>query len=669
MKICLSWLRDYFPTALSPEQAGDALTHGGLPVEVFEKHGEDDVMDVEVTSNRGDCLSHVGVARELAGLVDKEFQSVLPKVKESRTAASSAVNVTIDAIDLCPHYTVRIIRNVKIGASPSWMVNRLEAVGLRSINNIVDITNYVMFELGQPLHAFDLDKIAGQSIVVRRALPGEKLTSLDGKNHTLQPDMLVIADTQKAVALAGIMGGQDTEVTVGTTNILLESARFEPLCIRKTARTLAMKSDSSYRFERGIDPTLPELASLRAAQLILEIAGGELLEGYVQAGNSGYVPKHLTLRLTKLKRVLGIDLDPAEVVAALQRVRCTPTLIGDQIDVIVPHWRLDINLEIDLVEEVARIIGYSRIPMRDEISVRLQPVDAAGKTVNALRDILVASGFFQAVTFSFVSDSLAGEFRPAAAKSLVKADAAVRKADGQLRPSIIPGLLEAVARNENNGNAGAQLFEIGSTFWTDASGQIEEVRKLGIVATHDLHRARGVIELLLSRLDAKREVKFLPAKRDGFTVGAYAEILWGDKIIGYFGTISKAVADKAALRDTPVVAELELQPLLDGRQLVPQLNPLPRFPGVWRDLSLVVADAVRYEALDHLIQTLRIDSLEKVEYITTYRGKPLSAGNKSLSIKLHFRSPARTLTGEEVEANVTKIIEAAKGQLAATLRA
>ena len=669
MKISLEWLHSYLPGSLDALAAGEALTHGGLPVEIFEKHGDDDVIDVEVTSNRSDCLSHLGVARELAALLDRASQDINPSPKECAFQTSEVASVRIDAVDLCPHYTARVIRNVKIGPSPAWMVRRLEAVGLRSINNVVDVTNYVMFEMGQPLHAFDFDRIGGSQIIVRRANPGEKLVSLDGKTHVLSPDMLVIADRDKAVALAGIMGGLDSEVGLYTTTILLESARFEPLIVRKTARSLAMKSDSSYRFERGIDPTLPERASLRAAQLILETAGGELLSGQVQAGESGYIPKKLVLRLSKLKRVLGIDVSPGEAVAALHRLQFSPKLDDDQIEVTVPHWRLDINIEVDLVEEVARILGYARIPMRDEISIRLQPADPAAKAVGALRDILVAGGYFEAVTFSFVSDLLVEDFKPADATGLPRADAAVRKADASLRPSILPGLLEAVARNENNGNLGAKLFEIGSTFWTAAgNSQIMERRRLGIVGSSELHEVRGVVEALLNKLDSRRRVRVIPAVHVGYVSAACGRIEWGDQAVGWIGKVSRSVALKLSLREIPVMAELDLQTLLAGLQPVATLKQLPKFPAISRDLSLIVIDSIRYEQIEALIHSLSLEHLENLEFVMTYQGKPLAAGTKSVTVKLLFRSTEKTLASDDADESLKKVIDAAGAQLQATFR-
>jgi phenylalanyl-tRNA synthetase beta chain len=548
------------------------------------------------------------------------------------------------------------------------MQRRLTAVGVRSINNIVDVTNYVLFEMGQPLHAFDFDKLAGKTINVRLAKPGEKLTSLDGHERTLSPDMLVIADAEKPAALAGVMGGRDSEVTDHTANILLESARFDPLSIRSTARKLAMGSDSSYRFERGIDPTLPQRASLRAAQLILETAGGKLAGPLVAAGSSGYSPKTLWLRLARLKQVLGVEFPAHQVTEALNRLRLSPTLRGERIDVIVPSYRLDLNHEIDLVEEAARVIGYQHIPVREEISIRVAPVNLALKSMEIIRSVLVAAGYFEAMTFTFATDSLATTFLPPEATGLPRADSRVRKADAQLRPSMLPGLLEAVRRNETTGTAGVKLFEIGSVFWLDSAGKVEERRRLGMVGASDYRPARGVIETLLTRLDVNRNIRITPIDRKGYATGACGKIEWGGELLGYLGKVDRSVATQLSLRDLPIVAELELESLLAGAQHVPQLHALPRFPAVRRDLSLVVAENTRYEQLESVVAEVKPEGLEAVDYVTTYRGKPLEAGMKSVTITLVFRSPTATLTSEAVESSVQKVVDAAKVKLGATLR-
>jgi len=665
MKISLEWLRDSLPSRVSPDQAAEALTHGGFPVEKIDAFGDDTVLDVEVTSNRGDLLSHVGVARELSALLNREFRQVIPKAAESASPASSVTSVAIEAADLCPHYTARIVRNVKLGPSPAWLARRLEAVGLRPISNVVDVTNYVMFETGQPLHAFDLDRLGGRRIVVRRAKAGEKLTTIDGHERELTGDMPVIADASRAVALAGVMGGRDSEVSAATTNVLLESARFDPLTVRKAARSLDLRSDSSYRFERGIDPTLPERASLRAAQLILETAGGELLSGMASAGSTGYQLKHVTLRLARLRQVLGVELPTAEVVEAFRRLGLSPVQHADRIDVTVPSHRLDINIEADLVEEAARVLGYDRVPVRDEIAIRVTPPEPARKATDMIRSALVAGGYFEAVTFGFVGDALAADFVPPEARPdapLPRADASVRKKDASLRPSILPGLLEAVRRNETAGTAEAKLYEIGSTFWNRPGGGVEERQRLGLVGSADVREVRGVVEKLLSRLDARRPVRVVPDERPGYARGACGRIEWDGTPVGYLGRVARPVAEKLSLRELPAAAELEMAPLLAGVQLVPQLHKPPAYPAAPRDLSLVLPESVRYEAVESLVRAVNPPALEEVRYVTTYRGKPLEQGTKSVTVTLMFRSSQRTLTGEEVEAAVQKVVEAAKQQ-------
>jgi phenylalanyl-tRNA synthetase beta chain len=665
MKTSLQWLADYLPGPLTPEAAAEALTHGGLPVENFENHGADTVIDVEVTSNRSDCLSHIGVARELSALLNREFRDISPAPAETGPVTSSAVSVEIQAGDLCPHYTARVLKNVKVGPSPAWMQRALQAVGVHPINNVVDVTNYVLFEMGQPLHAFDFEKLSGGKIIVRRAKKGEKLVSIDGKERELSEEMLVIADAVRPVALAGVMGGRDSEVSDRTVNILLESARFDPLSVRKTARSLSMHSDSSYRFERGIDPQLPHKASLRAAQLILETAGGQLVTGIVEAGSSGYKPKTLPLRLARLKQVLGIEFPVADVLDALRRDHLQPTLRGEQIDCAIPSYRLDLNIEIDLVEEVARIIGYDKVPTRDEISIRLTRPEPTAAAMEVIRSTLVAAGYFESVTFSFVSDILANDFIPEGAakeRPLMRAQHNVRKADANLRPSILPGLLESIRHNESAGVSEPRLFEIGATFWNDAGGSPVERRRVALTGAGDVSAVRGVVEALLHRLDSTRPMTIVPGTTAGFAKGACGQIQWSGQPIGWLGKIDRAVADKLSLREIPAGAELELEPLLAGMQHVPQLRPLPKFPPVRRDLSLVVPEPTRYEKIESLIRGQKPANMEELQYVTTYRGKPLEKGQKSVTVTLVFRSASETLTSEHVEASMQRVVEAAKGQ-------
>jgi len=593
------------------------------------------------------------------------------KSTESGDPAASSVRVRIDAPDLCPHYTARLIRGVKIAPSPPAIARRLEAVGVRPINNIVDVTNYVLFELGQPLHAFDFAKISGGQIIVRNAARGEVIVSIDGRKRELSPSMLVIVDAARPLALAGVMGGLESEVTDSTVDVLLESARFDPLSIRRTARALTMKSDSSYLFERGIDPALPARASLRAAQLILETAGGQLAGGVVQAGSDQITPRQIVLRFSQLRRILGVDLPPGEVLAAFSRLGFSPTqsspgdsIGGDSITVIVPSFRLDISEEIDLVEEAARLLGYDRISTRPEVSIQLSPPDRTAVTVENICDVMVGGGYFEAVTFSFISDSLRNDFGTAP----FRADASVRKADAALRPSLIPGLLQAVRFNETNGNSAPCLFEIGSTFGAESNGGLTEKRRIAWVGG-DLRQVRGMAETILARLDADHPLTVTPDSHPGFAAGAVGRLVWKGQSIGYLGEIDRAVAGKLSLRDIPAAAEIDLAPLLAGARDVPQLKPLSRFPAVQRDVSLVVAENIRFEKVESLVRGLNLPFLESIEFVTTFRGKPLEAGFKSVTIALVFRSPSATLTGEQVEDLVQTAIEAAKKTLGATLRA
>jgi phenylalanyl-tRNA synthetase beta chain len=541
------------------------------------------------------------------------------------------------------------------------MKRRLEAVGLRPINNVVDVTNYVMFEMGQPLHAFDFDKVGGQQIIVRQARANESLVSIDGHERKLLPNMLVIADVNKPVALAGVMGGRDSEVSESTVNVLLEAARFDPLSVRTTSRKLALKSDSSYRFERGIDATLPLRASLRAAQLILQIAGGELLAGVVEAGAELAPAKRVTLRLSRLARLLGVEIPAATAMDALSRLGLNPSLKEDRIEVSAPSWRGDINIEADLIEEVARVVGYDKIPVRDEISIRVVPPQLTQKTIDLVRGTLIGGGYFEAITVTFVGDNIADDFTPAGA-SLPRTDAMVRKADARLRPSIIPGLLEAVRRNESAGNGSVRLFEIGSTFILDSAGTVKETRRVGLVGGGELRDIRGAVELLLTRLDASRDIKVIPEDRAGFAAGACGRVEWGGAAIGHLGRISKSAGDKLDLRAIPVAAELELEPLLSGAQHVPQLRALPKYPSIRRDLSLVIPEETRFDSIQKLVSHVNPQHLEEVEYVGVYRGKPLEKGTKSQTVSLVFRSPNETLTSEAVDASVKKVIDAAQQQ-------
>lgn len=667
MKISLEWLGEHLAGELRADELAEALTHGGLPVESIEKRDGDTVLDVEVTSNRGDCLSHLGIARELSALLGRELKEPSAAAPRRGVDVQTLARVQNDADDLCPLYTARVVRGVKIGPSPVWMRRRLEAVGIRAISNIVDVTNYVMLELGHPLHAFDYDHLDERRIVVRRAADGERMTSIDGHERVLNPSMLVIADARRPVALAGVMGGRDSEVSDQTVNVLLESARFDPLCIRRTARALAMHSESSYRFERGLDPQLAVRASLRAAQLMVETAGGELADGIVTAGTGTVLPRRLSLRLARVASLLGVDFPVEQVVQALHRLGLKPELSGSHVEVTVPSHRLDLNIEADLVEEVARVLGYGRIPTRSTIEIRLAAPEPQRRSTQLIRQSLCAAGYFEAVTFSWLSDSFADSFTPAQAVGLLRAQHAVRKADGRLRPSLLPGLLEALVRNENVGAEDARLFEIGSVYWQESAGHAEH-RRLALAGGGDVRDTRGAVEMLLSRLDARRSMRFEPADAPGYARGAAARVVWGDEVIGHLGLLDAAVAERIALRAPVGMAELNVTALLAGARAVPQQAPLPRFQAVRRDMSLIVDEAVRYEQIEQAVRQAAPSDMESLNFVTTYRGKPLPAGKKSVTLSLVFRSAEGTLTSAQVDEPMRAVLESARQLLKAEVR-
>lgn len=665
MQVPLRWLREFCPDAPDAQAVADALTLGGLPVEHLTKSADgDDVLDVEVTSNRSDCLSIVGVAREVAALLNLTF--VAPRHEDVPAEAGTPISVAIEAPDACPYYCARAIRGVKVAPSPAWLVDRLAAVGVRAINNVVDVTNYVLFELGQPLHAFDLRALSG-GVVARFARAGETLVTLDGIERKLTPQMLVIADAEKPAALAGVMGGAASGVTDATVDLLLEAARFEPLGVRKTARGLALASDSSYRFERGLDPTLARRASDRATQLILQLAGG-VASGLTQAGSCDGAPRPLTLRASELRRILGVDWPLDRVAGGLDRLGFAPIVRVDAIDVTVPSHRLDVAIERDLIEEAARVIGYDQIPTRDDVAVRLTQPDPTRVATNLIRGQLHAAGYFEAMTFSFVSDALADAFKHADAATFHRVESATRKTDARLRPSILPNLLESLRHNENNGTMDAKLYETASVFWLDAGGKSVEKRAVAFVGGDDYRATRGVVESILLRLDASRPITVVPTTRAGFGARACGEVRWGEESVGYVGVVDRAVADKIGLRGLPAMAELWLAPLIAGHIAVPTLTPLPRFPAVRRDLSLLVNESIRFEQIESAVRELKLDALEAVEFVTTYRGKPLEKDQKSVTIALSFRRPDGTLTSGEVDERVAAVTASAGSKLGATLR-
>jgi phenylalanyl-tRNA synthetase beta chain len=670
MIVSWNWLTQYVRLDMPVEALTERLALAGLNHEWTSEVGGDLAIDLEVTSNRPDCLGHLGVAREIAVLFDRPLRVPDPRPSTSGAAVETRTGVAIDAADLCPRFTARVVSGARIAESPWWMRKRLETLGVRPISNVVDVTNYVMFECGQPLHAYDLDRLAGHRLIVRRSRPNESIRAINGKVYELSPEMLVIADAERPVGLAGVMGGLETEIGPGSTNILIEAAQFDSVSIRKTARALGLHSPSSYRFERPLDPEATEWASRRCAELILETAGGTLHPGLIDVGPARPERPLITIRLAQIPRILGITIDRATVARILRALGLEPV---DESETALtfrpPSWRSDLEREVDLVEEVARIHGYEHIPEDRAVPLARAPRSPRERVEDAIRGALTGSGFDEAVTFSLVADALAAPLTPGPAAPPIRVDHSSRKRENALRQSLVPSLLAARRHNEAHGNADAELFEIAQVYRSRAGQRLpDEPAVVGLVSGRDYFGLKGVIEALVARLHAAKALELRPAVLDLFTPGRSAELLLDGVTLGYLGEIERARLDALELRGACSAAELLLDVLMARADLVPQFRPLPPFPAVSRDLSLVVPQALPWSELASTVTRGAGPTLEEVVYLDTFRGGNVPEGKQSLHFGLKFRHPERTLTGEEVERGVRAIIDACAARFDAELR-
>lgn len=668
MKISLDWLNDYIETGLEAEAIAEMLSDLGFPCEGIDRVGGDVVLDVEVTSNRGDCLSHIGVARELAAATGKPLK--LPEVvlEEMDKAASDFVQVEIEEPDLCGRYTALVIEGVKIGPSPDWMVRRLEAIGMRSVNNVVDATNYAMMETGQPPHAFDYATLEGGKIVVRRAKAGERIVSIDGSQCDLTPDMLVIADANRPVGIAGVMGGLQTEVGEATTTILLEDAYFDPVTIRTTSRRLALPSDAAYRFERIVDIERVAWAAQRTAQLIVQVAGGKVAKGMVDAYPKKREAGHVTMRLSRLNKLLGIEVPTDTVVKILSSLYFEPQVAGDEVCCAAPTWRSDIQREVDLIEEVARVYGYDKVPTRRRIQIEAVPADPRQRLTQSVGAFLNGCGFYETATVTFTDPATANLFAGEGSQHLGVKDVS-RKSANLLRQTVLGSLVGVLKTNINAKNLPCRVYEIADTFVPSGANEIlpAEATKLGLVCDGDLRVLRGAVEGLIKSIDKRAEVTFVPA--DLVWAEAGADIIVNGTAIGQAGVLSAAVRSAFDIKNlAPCGAEIEFGALMGLRSGPVKIRPVPRFPAVDRDLSIIVADNTVWAAIAKAVQESAPPELEDVRFIDIYRGKGIAAGRKSVTLSLRFRDEDGTLTHEVVDGYQAKIVERLEGAVGAELR-
>jgi phenylalanyl-tRNA synthetase beta chain len=669
MKILLDWLSDYIKIDKSAEQIAEILSDLGFPCEGIEKLDNDVVIDVEVTSNRGDCLGYIGVARELAAATGEKL--IMPQIEldESEKDVTELAGVQIDEPDLCGRYTARVIEGVKVGPSPGWLRKRLEAIGMRSVSNVVDATNYAMMETGQPPHAFDYDKIAQGKIIVRKAKAGERIVSIDGTQCDLDPDMLVITDPNGPVAVAGIMGGLDTEVGEKTTRILLEDAYFDPVCVRTTSRKLALPSEASFRFERVVDIEMVDWASKRTVQLMIQVGGGKVARGVIDVYPGKSEQKTVTLRLSRVGKLLGIEVPAEECLKILSALDFEPELKDGLITCTVPSWRSDVYREVDLIEEIARVHGFSKVPTERKIEIEVVPADPRQKLAESIRAHLNSCGFYETINVTFVDDSIAGLFSQAGAERHLAVRDELRKSANLLRQTLIGSLLGVLKTNANARNLPCRIYEIADTFVpTDKPGELPiQKTKLALVSDGDFRDLRGVIEGLVGSLARDTQIDFVPADLVWAQTGATIQL--NSRPIGTAGIVSQAVGEKLDFKDvTPCAAELEFEQLMSLTGGAIKVKPIPRFPAIQRDLSLIVGEEIRWADIIKAIKSKASGELEDIRFVGIYRGKGIPSGSKSVTLSLRFRDEDGTLTHETVDGFEADIVRSLTESVAAELR-
>ncbi len=679
MKILLNWLSDYIETGLGADQIAEILSDLGFPCEGIESRLIGVVIDVEITSNRGDCLGYIGIARELAAATGKELK--IPPINdigvdldELDKDVTEFTDVEIVEPDLCGRYTARIIDGIKVATSPDWLRRRLEAVGLHSVNNVVDATNYAMIETGQPPHAFDYAKIADGKIIVRKAIAGERLTSIDGTQCDLSrragTDMLVIADAQGPVAIAGVMGGLDTEVSETTTTILLEDAYFDPVSVRTTSRRLALPSEAAFRFERTVDIEMVDWASKRTAQLITQVAGGKVAKGVVDIYPKKLEQKEVTLRLCRLSRLLGIEVPCEEVLRILTALSFKPKVEDDLIMCSVPSWRSDVYREVDLIEEVARVYGYNKVPTERKIKIEVVPVDTRQKLIESLGTYLNGCGFYETINVGFVDNSIAELFTKTGVKEYLAVKDVTRKSANLLRRTLIGSLLGVLKTNLNAKNLPCRIFEIADTFVPkpEQGGELPiQKTKLALVCDSDFRDLRGVIEGLIKSIDRDAQIVFAPA--DLLWAQTGAQIIVNSQTIGTAGIVSQAVKEKFDFKElSPCAAELEFGQLLTLQSGVIKVKPLPRFPAIQRDLSIIVDENIRWADIIEAVKNKASGELEEIQFIGIYHGKGIPSGKKSVTLSLRFRDEDGTLTHQRVDNFEADIVESLAKSVHAELR-
>lgn len=700
MDISLRWINQYLsPADVSVEEFDDIMTKAGLPIEGLTAGIDGDtIIDIEVTSNRGDCLGHLGCAREIAAAqyAQKPRQLIMPELKEMDLGAPIGDELTLDnqVPDKCPLFTARLIRNVKVGPSPKWLKDAIESFGQRSINNVVDITNYITLELGNPCHVFDYNKLAGGQLTVRPATKDEIVNTLYAGEHKLNEHDLVVADANGPQSLAGIIGGMDSQVDENTTTVVFEMATWDTVTVRNTGRKLQIRTDAAFRFERGIDPRSIDYAAQRGVQLICEVSGGQLASGVLSQGAPLPTDRVVSLRPERCDRILGIPTDPEEM-AKLLNALSFKTTIDDEgvLQCTIPPFRShDVHREIDLIEEVVRARSLGVIPIQKTLPVTAREPQESERAMSTIAQTLNGMGFFETITFSFTSPKL-GKIFQRQGTDLVAVDDDRRKAEPTLRPSVLLGLLACRHTNQAARASlpgGIRLYEVAQRFAQEAGtrnsseqrvvAMLMDVDFTGKKPKHDdLQHAsrvmRGSIDSIVrATFGTQAQTIITPSKPEhaGFDADAHATITvlanGQTTQIGSFGFISDSALKAHDLDHPLVAAELILAPMVDAYPPISRAEHLPAFPGIDRDLSLIVDESVRWDQIESAATSLNLDRCVGNSLVGIFRGKQLGDDKKSVTVRLAFRDADRTLRHEEVDPQIELFANKAKETLGAEIR-
>ncbi len=665
------------------------LSDDAKPGDLFSQYYWDDdvVFEIGITPNRPDCLSHIGVARDIAAIYKRQLRIPEIPVKESGKSVKSLLSIDIKDADHCPRYVGRIIDGIKIGPSPDWMQRRLKMIGIRPINIVVDVTNYVMMEYGQPLHAFDFNLIDGNKIIVRLANDGETFVTLDEKERKLTNNNLLICDAKRPVAIAGVMGGLNSEINNGTTSVLIESAYFAPFSVRRTSRHLGLVSESSYRFERGVDPLQTADVADRAVRLMQQLTGGNVYRGRVDIYPNKIKPVRVSFRSNQVERVLGISISAVTVKGILKRlgVEVKETQKRNEWRCVIPAYRPDLEREIDLIEEVVRIYGYDKIPVQERASIRFIEDDVRPGIQDRIREWFVGAGFNEIVCNSMVP----GNCNAFTGRTAVQVNNPQNQDMTDLRTSLIPGMLNVVRHNLNRGNENLRLYEIGHIFSRDAFhgstnyiNDYHEGESLGIILTgsrnpddwslkdaeFDFFDLKGEVESLLGKFSLDNIEYNIYHSTSNTLIDDTIGIEYQGVLRGYFGKASNDVLKSFDIENKVYVAEMDVALLREFFRVEKKYNEVPKYPPVHRDLAFILDEAVSYRNLERIIRENGRPLIQKVSFFDVYRGEKIGSGKKSVAVALELLSNEKTLTQPEIDNTVAQIVRAVEQNLGGVLR-